>query len=289
MYPCDAPTWYVFGQGAIEKLRIPDDRKECVVFLGHEKQGKFEPKCTAFLVGYDSIPYLVTAKHNAISLGTTFTARFNVKGEGYANLSIAENRWFFHPTDEFVDVAVTHWPHRLEMEYKYIAGKDLASHAFIEQQKIGMGDDVVIIGLYYRVQVKGRITPIARCGTIAMMPTDKIAITVLKDTEAKISGEANAYLIEAKSVSGFSGSPVFVRHYFPDSTGTKWNQWYSLLGLVHGHWDIKDIPPPFLKDINEGIVHVVPSQKIIETLDHPELNELRKQTKIARADKAVMD
>ncbi len=56
-----------------------------------------------------------------------------------------------------------------------------------------------------------------------------------------------------------------------------------LLGLMHGHWDI---PPENKNDlavkdsfgsVNMGIAIVVPAKKILETLNHPELVEIRRK------------
>ena len=85
-------------------------------------------------------------------------------------------------------------------------------------------------------------------------------------------GMTEAYLIEARSIGGLSGSPAFVY---------KRNRFY-LLGLMHGHWDI---PPENKNDfvdmdsfgsVNMGIAIVVPAKKILEVLNQPKLVELRR-------------
>ena len=97
----------------------------------------------------------------------------------------------------------------------------------------------------------------------------------------------NGYLIEARSIAGLSGSPVFVR---PESLCTRSpktvdelaiGRWggraahYWLLGLMHGHWNIKmeEVDTVILDSdgidgINAGIGIVVPAQKIFETIEY---------------------
>jgi len=70
----------------------------------------------------------------------------------------------------------------------------------------------------------------------------------------------------------FVGEVRRVNSQIPDPD---WDQRFRLIGLVHGHWDVKNIPEPFLRDMNEGIVNVVPAQKILDVLDRPELCEIR--------------
>ena len=53
------------------------------------------------------------------------------------------------------------------------------------------------------------------------------------------------------------------------------------MGLIHGHWDIKesdmnkpDYPHDSTRGVNMGIAVVVPAKKILEVFAHPELQEL---------------
>jgi hypothetical protein len=108
------------------------------------------------------------------------------------------------------------------------------------------------------------------------------------------------YLIEARSIGGISGSPVFVRESIwiprdparpfiaaersprPDTEhatagGKSW-----LFGLMHGHWDIppkakNDIVSPEGEGVNIGIAMVVPAKMISAVLDDPALVRMRQQ------------
>jgi hypothetical protein len=262
-------------------MRIPKSINECVVFLGHadaKNPDNVITRATGFLVGYARLPHLVTAKHNISNLGDHFVVRVNARAPAnYGRIAISRPRWFFHPNDEFVDVAVMLWGDHPELERKFVFPEQIASDKIIQERGVGLGDDIISGGFYYATAGQKRITPLVRCGTIAMMPTEKIPIKLLDQTGIQISGEAEAFLVEAKVIGGFSGAPVFVRQYFPDRVKTQWHQWFYLLGLVHGHWEINNIPEPYLTQMNEGIVHVVPGQKILEVLEHPDLVASRKQ------------
>ena len=101
-------------------------------------------------------------------------------------------------------------------------------------------------------------------------------------------GDVDAYLIEARSIGGLSGSPVFLRD---TSTGKIY-----LFGLAHGHWDI---PPANKNDIqidydskssvNMGIAIVIPATKILEVLYHEEFIKIRNQYDKEMKDKTPLD
>ena len=59
-----------------------------------------------------------------------------------------------------------------------------------------------------------------------------------------------------------------------------------LIGMVHGHWDVRasDINSahPESRDqsgVNLGIALVIPMEKIMETINQPELKEIRERNK----------
>jgi hypothetical protein len=107
-----------------------------------------------------------------------------------------------------------------------------------------------------------------------------------------------SYLIEARSLSGFSGSPVFL--YIPPYSlrDTWWtddkqgidvtqNVSFGLLGIDSGHFkDYKRVLDSGKKawkqeelyvEQNSGIMTVVPSWKLAELLKEPEVIKMRRQ------------
>ena len=57
---------------------------------------------------------------------------------------------------------------------------------------------------------------------------------------------------------------------------------YLLIGLMHGHWDLHNLTDAAMdgdqgrESINTGVGVVIPVQKIVETLYHPELVDMRR-------------
>ena len=94
-------------------------------------------------------------------------------------------------------------------------------------------------------------------------------------------GDMEAYLIEARSIGGLSGSPVFVNlgtSRLKDGqvhlSTRRYN--FHLLGLMHGHWDVPLLEVDGTSEdsvgqrkVNMGIGIVVPAKKILEALEHP--------------------
>ena len=74
----------------------------------------------------------------------------------------------------------------------------------MEREEIGIGSEVYFPGLF--VHHHGRNEPIVRGGIVSSMPTEPVL------TEF---GEIHAYLAEARSVGGLSGSPVIVDNTTP--------------------------------------------------------------------------
>lgn len=283
----NAVRYYLSPRGDID-MRVPDEVRQCVVFIGlpvklPDGQEGLRFKGTAFFVAVPSetiqdwvYVYLVTAKHVASSLeGRKFLVRVNTK-DGRSSLVRGEGaRWWYHPTDESVDVAVIPWLPPEEVEYKRIPTSMFLSDEIIRSKSIGTGDEVFITGLFAHLTGSARNLPIVRMGNIAMMPGEPIP--------TKEFGDIEAYLIEARSIGGLSGSPAFVRETVPMGLGA-----FYLLGLTHGHWDIplgsrndiEDIDPGVA--VNVGIAIVVPAKKILEVLNHPQLIDKRRAGDEAR-------
>jgi hypothetical protein len=271
-------------------MRVPDEILKSVVFIGSRENDQPVYRGTAFLVGVDgaygspSWIFLVTARHIASRLyGSKFIVRVNTKDGPPLILDGDGSRWWFHPTDpDGVDVAVTTWALPAEVNQTTdISTLPLAmfvNQSTFDQRNIGIGDPVFIAGLFSSVQRTTRNIPIVRSGNLAMIPNERIPF-----------GERmiEAYLIEARSIGGLSGSPVFVRstlhlqgfvdHHQKPVSATVTSRSYYLLGSMIGHWDLGADQPLVQKErVNMGISAVVPADRIAEVIDHPELVALRK-------------
>jgi len=283
------------------RMRVPNEVCGCVAFVGRiiDKNGQQESVLlgTAFIVSMPTeidkgivFLYFVTAKHVAdqLSLGGPWFVRMNTKDGDVADLEVqGAEGWRYHPTEsDSADVAVACLGMPVqELRYAAIPVSMFATEEIIDKRSIGYGDMVFITGLFTKMTGKKKNIPMVRMGNIAMIPSEKVpGIEIVRDKPT----ESEVYLIEARSVGGLSGSPVFVRETVYDSAvvGDDDRQMevllpgaVHLLGLMHGHWDVKETDinevqiRAVRKDrlgVNIGIAVVVPAKKILETLNHPD-------------------
>jgi hypothetical protein len=299
-------------------VRINEDARKCVVFFGvpspnakPDSDGeRWHYGGTGFLVTHTEGPlhfqYLVTCAHAAKELenwsDTGFVIRANLKDGKSHPITIDHAKWFYHP-DTTVDVAVS----PIGFDDKIYDVQWVNTLGFKRQTPLGVmcGDIISIVGLFrLRVGTKKNI-PIVHTGTIASLsdPSEKIPIE-----RGENFIETEAYLVEAQSLEGLSGSPVFIHQtvglVFPNSKlpGGTYPTGFGpahVLGMYIGAWDAE--PGKILsKDrgidgkyrVPVGVGLVVPSEKIIEVIEnHPELKMQREEelkrfqkSKAAKAD-----
>jgi hypothetical protein len=157
----------------------------------------------------------------------------------------------------------------------------VCNEAVIRDKGIGPGEELSIVGLFRTHHGVDRMIPVVRTGHLAVMREEPV--------KTKYCGYVDAYLIEAMSIGGLSGSPVFVnmapmRIVNGKAIFTKGKQFY-LLGLMHGHFDVTNLNEDVVSDsdggslasINAGLGVVIPAEKIVDTIAHPEYVKMRKQ------------
>lgn len=279
------PAYFLCAEAA---MRVSDEATKCVAFVSRYAQ-EFRFGGTAFVVGVPMgedhvFGHLVTAKHvaEAIDPGEAAFAFNGRDGHPFYAVSGGQE-WFYHPTEpNAVDVAVMPFGTERQAQYdmQYVQLSDFATDEVIAEQKLGIGDEIIAIGLFTEFYGKHQLTPIIRTGNIAMMPRERIPVEHFEPMEA--------YLAEGRSIGGLSGSPVFVRPTvnipIPTAQGIVkvaglGNRAY-LLGLLHGHFRL---PAKFSGDatkrewVHMGVSIVTPAKKIIEVLNHPRLVEMRNE------------
>jgi hypothetical protein len=231
---------------------------------------------------------LVTAKHVIENVGTrkAFIRINKTNGEGILT-EFKQDSWFFHPDNDKnpVDVAVAIAPYEEGFDVKAIPISIFLKPSELLAGKYGVGDDVFITGLFSQHFGQEKNLPIVRTGNIAMIPEEKV------DVSWNGGQKIEAYLIEARSIGGISGSPVFFRA--PNNRGSLLlvgEGPFCLAGLIHGHWAVgkenfDNLPDEDLvksqERLNMGIAIVTPAQKILETLNHPSLVRNRERTEQA--------
>jgi hypothetical protein len=291
--PLNGEEVYPLGQ-AEPAMRIPDHLIKSVGFVSrYDPSLDNEPQLlqyggTAFVVGVRvdekfGLAHLVTAKHVAEAIEPAETViAMNGKDGAPLFLRTGEQKWFYHPTEkDSVDVAVLPFGSARFTEYDitWIPEQIFATDGRIADFDIGLGDEIIAIGLFTRFFGSTHLIPLVRTGNIAMMPKDRVP--------TKDFGPMEAYLAEGRSIGGLSGSPVFVRNTVNlPIPGPKGSVKYlaglggfHLLGLMHGHWEV---PASFsaleqVEAVNMGVSIIVPAKKILEVLYHPELIAMRKE------------
>jgi hypothetical protein len=267
-------------------MRISDRLLNCVGFISHSREYP-QYLGTTFIVGvpgkYGNVYFhAVTAKHVVKWIdGQAFLIGVNFK-DGKAGWFQSSMKWWYHPSDQHVDVAVTVFTPTDRFDIEYIPQAVFVTDEMISHYQIGIGDEISVIGLFTRFSGKTRHIPIVRTGNIAMMPTEK-----LPQNDGDEECEMDVYLAEGRSIGGLSGSPVFVRHtvnmgslesrdgerQFMAGLGR-----HHFLGLMRGHWDLPvSEKAQQAEAVNMGISIIVPAKKILEVLYHPELIELREK------------
>jgi hypothetical protein len=197
-------------------MQIPNEMRDSVVFLYCVVQGETRPAGTAFFVAYNIVPespgnafHVVLTAHHVIdsirrlSDDGIVRMRLNTKGGGTA--------WFHCPVDSWrhddpnVDCALLPWYPPDELDAKYAAWQLAGGTATDEEmanQQIGIGDEIFMVGLFRRHLGRDQNEPIVRVGNIAALPAEPI--------KSKKYPSMRAILVEARSIGGLSGSPVFV-------------------------------------------------------------------------------
>lgn len=274
-----------------EQVLVPDAVRKCAVFVyGRLPSGDLSPFGTAFFVGdfYPGVGFppwgcLLTAKHVLKKICERCVdgkvhLRINTRQGGSKTVPTEFGQWIFHPEDS-VDVALLHWiPPISEFDIFAFPPHDPARG----RDRFGLGDEVFITGLFVNHPGEDRNIPIIRVGNISAMPEQPIATEM---------GPMDGYLIEARSLSGLSGSPVFVNLGSLDVEGKHRATGFGhrtekgikvldspkffLLGLVHGHFplingDDASEADAARKSVNTGIAIVVPLRKAIDLIRREE-------------------
>jgi hypothetical protein len=181
-----------------------------------------------------------------------------------------------------------------------VASDQFITREIIDAYRIGLGDEAFLVGRLISHDGRQKNAPVIRFGNVSLMadPTELI----------KCEGhEQEGFLVECRSLSGFSGSPVFATtsqtYYGQDAerisrhrragssrrggapegcfTLTQAGPW--LLGIDWGHinllkpvYDNEEQSPSLRVNENTGIACVLPAWRIMEVLDKRDLVNQRR-------------
>jgi hypothetical protein len=274
-------------------MKIPDEIRKTVGFITYENKisGEITPVGTSFFLGHNpgegktTSPkvYAVTARHVVDEMRKKgvkeLILRLNSKG-GLLNVYVSIDKWFVHPSDRSIDVAIHEMGIPANADHLVLPFNLCVSEKVLREQEVELGDEVFISGLFQHHFGAGRNLPIIRVGNLAAMNEERI--------ETKDFGEMDGYLIEARSIGGLSGSPVFLNLGVIRIIGGKTKFVNSakifLLGLIHGHYDV-GLNGGNEESVNAGIAIVVPIQSVMSVIEEYEKRESKEKKASGSADR----
>lgn len=258
---------------------IPNKFRKCVAFIGYRMaDGTYRVAGTGFFVGL-SVPgtqlidpvYLVTAKHLIKAIADLGLTHVSVRANRESGDSVWNETectaWFLHP-DTACDVAILRVGIPAGFDHYAISYEWFFSDSELNQLDGCLGEEVAVVGLFRHHHGTRQSIPIVRVGNLAATGEEKVTTSI---------GDMNAFLIEARSLGGLSGSPVFINFGQTRVVEGKLRVNASgpmvfLLGLVHGHFDVvasavdAGAPNISIERVNTGIAIVVPTRTIRETI-----------------------
>lgn len=261
-----------------------------VVFLFDEdSQG---PIGTAFVVGYPVpekpdafVPLVVTAKH-VVGDRKEVVGRFStISGTETADICydltymLEEGDVWEHP-DAGVDLIVFRTPHIKKFAYQPFPVDLIASGKKYKEEEIKATDRIMFPCLLVNFMGMTRNYPVVRDGSIALIPDELVPLEYKVGTRT-IRTEQQVVLIDATSIPGASGAPIFLwpgpRLKSGAFTVGGTRPW--LLGIMHGFYpsaprelisvEISSVAPAFAE--NSGIAIVFPSWRLLEILNSEKL------------------
>lgn len=278
-------------------MRIDEQARKCVSFLAIQKAGAQPDRIalvavgTLFYVGIKIdaehwVVYGITARHVVDASrphGDLFIRLVDSNG-GTVPMRIPIDLWWDHPTTDVAAIRISF--NLAEYGLQFLPTDLFATQEWLSEHNVGIGDRLVLSGMFSEYVGGVRDEPILRFGRISLIPTEKLRIP----PQGPMPGmEIEAILAEAASWGGQSGSPAFV--YFSLDRGLFVGDRVEmrlpnprLLGLVHGHYNI--VQRVFEKDeeyqnlrvpLNAGIAIIVPAMKILELLNSRPVIEDREE------------
>jgi hypothetical protein len=283
-------------------VKVPAEVRKCVGFVAYDgPQGRCLAG-TAFFVGEEladkvDFVWLVTAAHviNGViakSVDQKAYIRLNKVSGGMVWLLTDCSQWILHGTADVAVMAYAPSHELVDYMVSPLGPGGPATDEIIGREGIGVGDEVFLAGLFVNHAGLNQNIPIVRVGNIAAMPGEPIHL--------KQWGDMAAYLVEARSIGGLSGSPVFahlgVVRYRPApgddprdpgelvySTNPHGN--FYLLGIMHGHYDgqlteVDEVADEVDRErVNMGIAVVVPVQRLLELVARSDLLALKEASR----------
>lgn len=189
--------------------RIDEQVADAIIYLYPSKETAEQGKRgggTGFLVWIDSVHtnqgylYAVTNKHVIDSGGTVI--RINRHDGKTEIFDLDVYNWERHP-DSDVAIAQLGRVDANVIKFRSIPISNFVTKDIIEKLDIGLGDDVYMVGRFIHHSGKTYNMPSTRSGIISVMPNPDELIELGEPPQKQ-----EVYLVEMRSLAGYSGSPV---------------------------------------------------------------------------------
>ena len=218
--------------------------------------------------------YAVTNRH--VIDGGSLTIRISTADQGLLPIDTDKRKWFRHPDGDDLAILLIDFPHQFNCTAANFSEDRCVTKSLIEKHDLGVGEEAFSVGRLVDHDGKQKHAPVVRFGNISQMPTEKI-----RQDDGYMQ---ESYLVEGRSVGGYSGSPVYifippwaVRPGKREVGSYHHGPW--LLGINWGHltkWQPvcdssgRPISSHGSKvEQNTGMMAVVPAWKLIEMINHP--------------------
>jgi hypothetical protein len=232
-----------------------------------------------------AIPLVVTAKH-VVGDRERIVGRFTRKSGGipagitYDLVGLRRSGDLWEHPDEGVDLLVFRTLHFEEADYEVLSMPLIASKKTYLEEKIQPTDRVIFPCLLVNFMGASRNYPVVRDGSIALIPDEPVPLEYDVGTK-RIRTEQQVILIDATSIPGASGSPIFLGPGIRAERGSgslfATRPW--LLGVMHGFYpatprelvdvQVGKVIPAFSE--NSGIAIAFPSWRLLEILERDDV------------------
>lgn len=285
-------------------MQLPPEIRKCVCYVGVARDAATRLNGTAFLVSLPASKecgrhkyhvYAVTAKHVLVPEYTAEADKrpwdeiwleINTKDGGVQSVEVPLDDWVRVDGSDVAVAPVV--PSQAVFDYLHYPIQSAATRAFMTENRVFPGEDVVMSGLLVHHPGESHNLPIIRIGNLAALPNDPINLSTGPEPEAA--------LVEVRSIGGLSGSPVFLHLsdwrrdengqllalQWPEDAGadTPTSGSNYLLGLVHGYFPsygdpIDHLMPRTDDAMNVGITIIVPVERIAEIIYGEDLSKNR--------------
>lgn len=219
------------------------------------------------------VPYLVSNRHVVWNGAASVISVNRHDGNEPDIIETEPTDWVSHPNGDDVAV-ICIWPKLKESLHKvsHINEKNILREQSIKDLKIGVGDEVFMIGRFINHQGTKENKPAARFGCISMMQ-EKILVKAENRWQ-------ESFAVEMRSRTGFSGSPVAV--YRTQATTELVSKMTKTPPALETFWGLLGINWGYILDEdgeNTWLNGVVPAWKILDVLETPEMKKRHQEIK----------